>query len=81
MSNESTYSPEFYRSHAERYAQVSHEWIQGIYIESSHPALNGDFDLINSLKDLVAPNSRGLDAGCGAGARDVFLYSQDGHAG
>ena len=79
MSNESTYSPEFYRSHAERYAQVSHELIQGIYVGSSHPALKDDFDIINSLKELIPANCRGLDAGCGAGARDVFLYSQDGY--
>ncbi len=32
MSSDFTYSPEFYRKYAERYAQVSHELIQGIYI-------------------------------------------------
>ena len=73
MSSDSTYSPEFYRKRSERYAQVSHELIQGVYIRSSHPALKDDFDIINSLKNLVPANSRGLVAGCGAGARDVYL--------
>lgn len=45
------------------------------YIESSHPKLTDDFDLIEHLKTLI-PGKRGLDAGCGAGARDVYnLYS------
>ena len=79
MTSESEYSPSFYQHHAERYAQVSHDLKQSVYIRSTHPDLKGDLDLIDGLQKLVPPNSRGLDAGCGAGARDIFLYSQDGY--
>ena len=69
------YSEKFYARHADRYAAVSHQLLQSIYIESSHPKLTGDLDLIEHLKTLI-PGKRGLDAGCGAGARDVYnLYS------
>ena len=69
------YSEKFYARHADRYAEVSHQLLQSIYIESSHPKLTGDLDLIEHLKTLI-PGKRGLDAGCGAGARDVYnLYS------
>ena len=65
------YSEEFYRYHADRYSQVAHQLIQSVYLRSSHPALKGDLDLLERLKEL-APGRRGLDAGCGAGARDVY---------
>ena len=65
------YSEKFYARHAERYAEVSRQLLQSIYIESSHPGLTGDLDLLEHLK-TVAPGRRCLDAGCGAGARDVF---------
>ncbi len=69
------YSEKFYARHADRYAEVSHQLLQSIYIESSHPKLTGDLDLIEHLKTLI-PGKYGLDAGCGAGARDVYnLYS------
>ena len=38
---------------------------------SSHPSLRGDIDLLERLLDL-SPGRKGLDAGCGAGARDVL---------
>ncbi len=70
------YSADFYRHHAPQYAQVAQEWRQSVYIESSHPALQNDWDAWERLRQLTTGN-RGLDAGCGAGARDVFhLWSQ-----
>jgi len=60
------YSEKFYTHYADRYAEVSHELLQSIYIESSHPKLTSDLDLIEHLKALI-PGKRGLDAGCGAG--------------
>lgn len=72
------YSEKFYTRYAERYAEVSHQLLQSIYIESSHPKLTSDLDLINHLKTLV-PGKCGLDAGCGAGARDVYDLWSDGY--
>ena len=69
------FSEEFYRHHAHRYAEVSHQFLQSVYIRSSHPALKTDLDLLQRLQHL-APGLQGLDAGCGAGARDVhYLWS------
>ncbi len=79
MSNDPDFSESFYRSHAQRYAEVSHNFIQSVYSDVSHPGLNGDTDLMDRLQELVPPECRGLDAGCGAGARDVFFYWQKGY--
>lgn len=79
MSDSPDFSETFYRRHARRYAEVSHNFIQSVYIESSHPELKGDTDLMDRLRELVAAGSRGLDAGCGAGARDVFFYWERGY--
>jgi len=65
------YAEEFYARYADRYAEVSHQFLQSVYIKSSHPKLTGDMALIERFKALV-PGKRGLDAGCGAGARDVY---------
>ena len=67
----SDYSEDFYRHHAQRYSDVAHQFLQSIYIKSSHPALKGDLDLLERLVKL-AHGKIGLDAGCGAGARDVY---------
>jgi SAM-dependent methyltransferase len=72
------FSEEFYRSHAQRYSEVAHQFIQSVYIRSSHPALKGDRDLLERLKELV-PAGNGLDAGCGAGARDVYDFWRSGY--
>ena len=72
-------SNEFYKKHAERYSQVSHEFIQSAFINISHPKLADELNIMRRLKELVPPASRGLDAGCGAGARDVFMFFQDGY--
>ena len=79
MSQNADYSEAFYREHAPRYAEVSHNYIQSVYIEASHSALTGDTAVINRLKELIPADCRGLDAGCGAGARDVFYLWQNGY--
>ena len=79
MTQTTDYSESFYREHAGRYAEVTHNFIQSVYIDASHPALKGDMDLMDRLQELVPAGSRGLDAGCGAGARDVFFYWQRGY--
>ena len=71
-------SLEFYREHAQRYSQLSHEYTHSVYTDSSHSALNGDMDLLNRVVEL-ASGKRGLDAGCGAGARDVYLLHTWGY--
>jgi SAM-dependent methyltransferase len=75
---EPDFSERFYQTHARRYAEVAHQFLQSIYIKSSHPALKSDTDLLERLRGLV-PNGRGLDAGCGAGARDVYDFWQKGY--
>ena len=79
MSNNPDFSESFYRSYAQRYAEVSHNFIQSVYTDVSHPGLTGDTALIDRLQELVPPGCRGLDAGCGAGARDVYFYWQKGY--
>ena len=78
MSTNLDFSESFYRDHARRYAEVSHNFIQSVYSDVSHPGLTGDMALVDRLRELVPDGSRGLDAGCGAGARDVFTYWQAG---
>lgn len=65
------YSTEFYRLHAQEYARVADQFLQSVYSKCSHSKLKHDWDLWDRLVQL-APGPRGLDAGCGAGARDVF---------
>ena len=66
----SDYSADFYRKHARRYAEVAHQYIQSVYVLASHSDLGGDNDLLERLKELT-PSRCGLDAGHGAGVRDV----------
>ena len=72
------YSPAFYRKYAQQYTSVSEEFRQSVYLKSSHPQLKHDWDLWDRLIEL-APGRRGLDAGCGAGARGVFHGWQNGY--
>lgn len=72
------YSESFYASYARQYAEVAHEYRQSVYIDSSHPRLKGDLDLQARLKELM-PKGRGLDAGCGSGARDVYAFWSEGY--
>ena len=71
-------SLDFYRDHSRRYSQLSHEFTHSVYTDSSHPALKGDMDLLDRVVEL-AWGKRGLDAGCGAGARDVHLLHTRGY--
>ena len=76
QSSSPDYSEEFYRLNAKRYSEVAHQLLQSVYIKSSHSALRNDFDLLERLVQLTR-GRRGLDAGCGAGARDVhYLWSR-----
>jgi SAM-dependent methyltransferase len=68
---------DFYKQNAQRYSQLSHEFIHSVYTDPSHPDLKGDADLLDRVVEL-APGKRGLDAGCGAGARDVHLLHARG---
>ncbi len=61
---------DFYARNAERYASHQVRRVQRLWASSSHPLLEGNHSLIDSLVEL-APGRRGLDAGCGAGAVDV----------
>ena len=79
MSAHPDFSESFYKEHARRYAEVSHNFIQSVYSEVSHPGLTGDLALVDRLQELVPTGSKGLDAGCGAGARDVYSYWQQGY--
>ena len=64
-------SAEFYKRNAQRYAEVAHTYKQSVYVDSSHPALTDDSVLLSRAVAL-SPGVRCIDAGCGAGARDVF---------
>ena len=77
-NTQADFSEEFYRHHAHRYVEVAHQLLQSVYLHSSHPALKGDLDLLERLKELT-PGPRGLDAGCGAGARDVHQFWREGY--
>ena len=72
------YSTDFYRNHAQEYARVADQFLQSVYIKSSHDNLKHDWNLWDQLM-LLAPGTRGLDAGCGAGARDVFHAWSQGY--
>ena len=49
MSTAPDYSESFYRRHAQRYAEVSHNFIQSVYTDMSHPMLRGDSDLMDRV--------------------------------
>jgi len=71
-------SADWYRRHAERYAQVADEWSQSTWVTHSHPALTDEQAALDRLLAL-APGGRGLDVGCGAGARDVYRLMLAGY--
>jgi len=70
-------SAEFYKRHSRRYAEVAHTFKQSVYVESSHPQLTDDAVLLSRAAAL-SPGRRCLDAGCGAGARDVYALWREG---
>ena len=51
---------------------------QSVWTVHSHPKLRDEMAAYERLKELVKPGARGLDAGCGAGARDVHLLGLAG---
>lgn len=65
-------SLDFYREHGQRYSKLSHEFTHSRYKDCSHPILRSDMDFLLRLAGLSS-GVRGLDAGCGAGARGVHL--------
>ena len=70
-------SLEFYRNYGHRYSRLARGFGHSIYNKASHPRLNSDMDLLRRASEL-APGKRSLDAGCGAGARDVALLNSWG---
>tara|TARA_B100001750_G_C15501078_1_gene597227 strand:- start:683 stop:1378 length:696 start_codon:yes stop_codon:yes gene_type:complete len=72
-------SREFYKQNAERYSQVFHEFIQSDFSNMSHSKLADELNILRRMKGLIPLGARGLDAGCGAGARDVYLYWKDSY--
>lgn len=64
-------SVSFYRTYAERFAQVSQQDLVHVFPEADHPALRSTKDLTARFTELVPAPARGLDAGCGADARGV----------
>lgn len=79
MENNRQDFEEFYSNNANRYAEVTHEFIQSVYSNVSHSGLTGDLAIMDRLKELTFSGAKGLDAGCGSGARDVFYYWRDGY--
>ena len=74
-------SLDFYREHTQRYSDLSilsNESTHSVYGYSSRPSLRNDLDLLHRIVEL-AQGKRSLDAGCGAGARDVQLLHTWGH--
>jgi SAM-dependent methyltransferase len=67
----------WYARNAARYAQVAEDLTQSVFVESTHPAITQEFDLFDRTLAL-APGHRGLDLGCGAGARDVARLTRQG---
>ena len=72
-------STDWYRERAARYAEVAARMEQSVWSVHSHPKLTDEMAAYERLKELVRPGARGLDAGCGAGARDVHLLSLGGY--
>jgi len=64
-------SQEFYRRQGRRYADVARTFRQSVYSSPSHPQITDDWALLSHALTLVR-GKKCLDAGCGAGARDVF---------
>ena len=61
MSQNPDFSEVFYRKgHAQRYAEVSHGFVQSIYTNASHPGLKGDMDLMDRLLELFPPPGLGV---------------------
>ncbi|MFC2008950.1 class I SAM-dependent methyltransferase [Chloroflexota bacterium] len=64
-------SRDFYRRQGRQYAHVAHTFKQSVYSSPSHPIITDDWALLSYALTLVTGRTC-LDAGCGAGGRDVF---------
>ncbi len=71
-------SADWYRQRADRYAQIAVDSNWYTYQTHSHPKLTDELAVFDRLVELV-PGQRGLDLGCGAGARDVFRMRGAGY--
>ena len=65
------YSPEFYRLHADRYAQVVRQFLQSVYTHSSHPRLKNDWRCPAPPDRAGSGQAWAGDAGCGTGVATV----------
>ena len=79
MSQQQDLSPDFYRHHARSYAEKAQSPTQTALTNTSHPLLQHYSAIGERLRELAPAPARGLDAGCGAGAHDVFSYWQRGY--
>jgi SAM-dependent methyltransferase len=69
---------DFYSRQAELFAKILNEsWSE--YTNISHPGFKNDLDLIRQVKELVPQGAKGIDAGCGPLAREVFFFYEDGY--
>lgn len=69
---------EFYRQHANRWTVCTEFYYRSPFLATSSPLIKGFSSLYQRLREL-APGRRGLDAGCGAAARDVYKFWQDAY--
>lgn len=69
----------FYSNHGHRYWDITREPVGERYTGSSSKHLTNDGDLIAHMMDLLPASAKGLDAGCGPGARDVLIYRKAGY--
>lgn len=70
------YSESFYRTHGWRYAEINDECRK--YVSCSDSRFHCDPDLLAAFMDLLPKGAKGLDAGCGAGSRDLHLLCSHG---
>lgn len=63
-------SKDFYRRQGRLYADVARTFRQSVYFSPSHPDITDDWAVLSHALTLIEGRSC-LDAGCGAGGRDV----------
>ena len=69
---------DFYSAQCDRYWEIT-EFPEGErYTDASNSKLKNDGDLMLFMMSKVHQGAKGLDAGCGPGARDVDIYQQRG---
>ena len=70
-------SSDFYVRQGRQYAHVAHTFKQSVYTSPSHPTITDDWALLSHALSLLTGRTC-LDAGCGAGGRDVFEMWRQG---